>query len=74
MKLLPKWLVVLGMLLALCGELSWLSLVIPKLLFLIPLTRFPGFIWLIVVGFLLPKTNRDRGVKKSADAMLLASS
>jgi hypothetical protein len=26
-------------------------------LFLIPLTRFPGFIWLIAAGFALPKTR-----------------
>lgn len=52
---LPKWLVVFGLLLAVCGELSWLSLVFPKLLFFIPLTRFPGFIWLIIAGFMLPK-------------------
>lgn len=55
-KLLPKWLVILGLLLAVCGELSWLSLIFPKMLYLIPLTRFPGFIWLIIVGFMLPKT------------------
>jgi hypothetical protein len=58
MKLLPKWLVVFGLFLAVCGELSWLNLIFPKTLFLIPLTRFPGFIWLIATGFLLPKTAR----------------
>ena len=56
-KLLPKWLVVFGLVLAVIGELSALSLVIPKALFLIPLTRFPGFIWLIGAGFALPKTR-----------------
>jgi hypothetical protein len=56
-KLLPKWLVVFGLVLAVTGELSALSLVIPKALFLIPLTRFPGFIWLIGAGFALPKTR-----------------
>lgn len=55
MKLLPKWLVVFGLLLGVCGELSWFSLVFPKLLYLIPLTRFPGFIWLIIAGFMMPK-------------------
>ena len=55
MNFLPKWLVVVGLLIALCGELSWFSLVFPNLLFLIPLTRFPGFVWLIVAGFMLPK-------------------
>jgi hypothetical protein len=56
MKLLPKWLVVFGLVLAVAGELSWLNLVFPQALFLIPLVRFPGFIWLIATGFALPKT------------------
>jgi hypothetical protein len=56
-KLFPKWLVVFGLVLAVIGELSALSLVIPKALFLIPLTRFPAFIWLIGAGFALPKTR-----------------
>jgi hypothetical protein len=55
MKLLPRWVVIFGLLLALAGELSLLHLAFPKLLFLIPLVRFPGFIWLIVTGFMLPK-------------------
>lgn len=55
-KLLPKWLTIFGIVLAACGELSWLSLIFPKLVFLIPLTRFPGFIWLIAAGFLLPRS------------------
>jgi hypothetical protein len=54
-KLLPKWLVVFGLVLAVAGELSWFNLVFPQALFLIPLVRFPGFIWLIATGFLLPK-------------------
>jgi hypothetical protein len=55
MKLLPKWVVGFGLLLAFTGELSWLSMVVPKAGFLIPLTRWPGFIWLIAAGFKLPK-------------------
>jgi hypothetical protein len=58
MKVLPRWTVILGLLLALAGELSWLSMVIPKAGILIPLARWPGFIWLIAVGFALPKTVR----------------
>jgi hypothetical protein len=61
MKLLPKWLVGFGLVLAVCGELSSLNLIFPKALFLIPLTRFPGFVWLIAAGFLLPKTAVARG-------------
>ncbi len=66
MKLLPRWVVVLGLILAAAGELSWLHLAFfPKLLFLIPLVRFPGFIWLIAVGFLLPKSKRSETVPLS---------
>jgi hypothetical protein len=62
MRVLPKWLIVLGLVLAAAGELSWLHLILyPKLLFLIPLVRFPGFIWIIAVGFLLPKSRKSLG-------------
>jgi hypothetical protein len=54
MKLLPRWIVVFGIALFVCGELSWLNLITPKALFLVPLTRFPGFAWLIAAGFALP--------------------
>ena len=55
-KLLPKWLIAFGLFLAVAGELSWFNLVFPKALFLIPLVRFPGFIWLIATGFALPSS------------------
>jgi hypothetical protein len=64
MKLLPKWLVIFGLTLGAIGELSVLSLVIPQALFLIPLTRFPGFIWLIAAGSLLPRT-RDSSLQEN---------
>jgi hypothetical protein len=57
-KLLPKWIVGFGLLLALAGEVSWVSLVLPKAIFLIPLVRFPGFIWLIAAGFALPRAAK----------------
>jgi hypothetical protein len=56
-KLLPKWLVIAGLAIAVVGELSWLDILFPKALLLIPLTRFPGFAWLIVAGFVLPSTR-----------------
>jgi hypothetical protein len=62
-KLLPKWAVILGVLIAAAGELSWLQILFPKLTFLIPLTRFPGFLWLIAAGFLLPRSAE--GVKRA---------
>jgi hypothetical protein len=64
MRLLPKWLIVFGVALGIVGELSWFSLIIPKALFLIPLTRFPGFIWLIAAGFALPKTIATESARR----------
>jgi hypothetical protein len=55
-RLLPTWIVVLGLALAISGELSWINLLTPKALFLVPLTRFPGFVWLIAAGFALPNS------------------
>ena len=54
MRLIPKWLVVLGMAIAICGELSWLYLLFPAALPLVPLARFPGFVWIIATGIVLP--------------------
>lgn len=53
-KLVPRWIPILGLILAAIGELSWLSFEFRPALILIPLTRFPGFIWMIAVGFALP--------------------
>jgi hypothetical protein len=59
--LLPRWLVVLGMIVAVAGELSSLSLIAYPANIAIPVTRFVGFAWLILVGGLLPKTFRHSG-------------
>lgn len=53
-RLVPRWIPILGLALAVCGELSWLNLELPAAVYLIPLTRFPGFVWMIAVGFALP--------------------
>lgn len=53
-RLTPRWIPILGLVLAACGELSWLSIEIHSLVGLIPLTRFPGFVWIIATGFALP--------------------
>jgi hypothetical protein len=37
------------------GELSRVNRVFPRVLFLIPLLSFAGFIWLIAAGILLPR-------------------
>lgn len=65
-KLLPKWIVILGLVLAAAGELSVFHLIFPKLLFLIPLTRFPGFIWIVAVGFAMPRFRSTAPVALAA--------
>ena len=57
-RLLPRWLVWLGIFIAAVGELSSLSLVTLIAAPGIPVVRFLGFIWLIAVGATLPKTVR----------------
>src|SRR5580658_7575471 len=55
MRLLPRWMVVFGIILGVIGESSCLALLSPALTALIPLTRFPGFVWLIITGFMLTR-------------------
>lgn len=57
MRLVPRWIAITGLAIALIGELSWLNIITPSALWLIPLTRFPGFLWLIAYGFALPTTT-----------------
>lgn len=57
-RLVPKWIAILGLVLAGFGVLSWLSIVFSLAVFLIPLTRFPGFVWMIAAGFALPNAAR----------------
>jgi hypothetical protein len=57
-RFVPKWIAVLGLVLAACGALSWLSMEFVPATFLIPLTRFLGFVWMIAVGFAMPKAAR----------------
>lgn len=57
-RLLPRWLAWAGLVVAALGELSFLSMLVPVLGMLIPLTRFPGYLWLIIAGFVLSATMR----------------
>jgi hypothetical protein len=65
-RLVPRWIAILGLALAVTGELGWLNLEFPKTLFFIPLTRFPGFVWLIAMGFALPAT-KTRAIARGAE-------
>jgi hypothetical protein len=55
MRLLPRWIVAMGMFVALTGELSSLSLVAYPANFFIPVTRFVGFLWMLLVAVSLTK-------------------
>ncbi len=61
-RMIPSWLAFFGLILASAGELSWFHLIRPEMffLFLIPFVRFPGFIWLILIGLLLPRRAQRR--------------
>ena len=56
-RLLPRWLVSFGLLIAAAGELSSLSLLTLWAAPMIPIVRVAGFVWLIAVGAFLPKTR-----------------
>ncbi|GAA1021604.1 hypothetical protein Aple_072190 [Acrocarpospora pleiomorpha] len=64
LKLVPAWLAWTGLVIAALSELSFVSMVVEPLQVLLPIGRFGGAIWLIIVGFLLPQTraaaNRER--------------
>ena len=59
LRLLPRWLSWTGLVIAALAELSFLSLVIEPLQFLLPIARFGGIVWLIFAGFLLPTDRRE---------------
>jgi hypothetical protein len=54
LRLLPRALAWAGLVIALIAELSTLALIWRSLAVLVPIGRFPGLIWLIVAGLLLP--------------------
>jgi hypothetical protein len=53
--LIPRWACWFGLIVALLAELSFLSLAFPQLSILLPLARFPAYLWLLVAAFTLPK-------------------
>jgi hypothetical protein len=53
--LLPRWLAVFGMVIAVAGELAALSLVLPWANYLIPVTRYLGFVWMVLAALRLSR-------------------
>ena len=58
--LLPRPLAWAGLVIAALAELSTVVLIWPSLAVLLPIARFPGLIWLIAAGFLLPHRRPGR--------------
>lgn len=58
-RLLPKWVSWMGLILAGLCALSILSMIFPQLSPLLPIGRFLSLVWLIAVGFTLPKVRRS---------------
>lgn len=58
--LLPRALAWIGLVIAALAELSTLVLIWPSLAVVLPIARFPGLIWLIAAGFLLPHRRPAR--------------
>lgn len=58
-RLLPRWVAWLGLAVAAIAEASALSLLVPQLAYLLPLARFPAFIWFIAAGILMPRSRAE---------------
>lgn len=61
LRLLPAPFAWAGLVIAGLAELSFLTMVIEPLQFLIPVGRFGSLGWLVIAGFLLPKTRHTQG-------------
>ncbi|XAS69117.1 hypothetical protein V3C33_07630 [Micrococcaceae bacterium Sec5.7] len=55
--LVPRWLAWTGLVIAALSELSFLSMAIEPVQFLLPIGRFGGLLWLVAAGFLLPQNR-----------------
>jgi hypothetical protein len=57
LRFIPRWLAWTGLVIAALSELSFLAMVLEPLQFLLPIGRFGGLLWLVAVGFLLPRSR-----------------
>jgi hypothetical protein len=73
MRLLPRWLVALGMFIAIAGELSSLSLIAFPANFFIPITRYLGFIWMISVALALTRNRNTANAARAGDSPQIAT-
>lgn len=54
LHLVPRWLALTGLAIAVISEVAFLAMALDGLQVLLPIGRFGGLAWLVIVGFLLP--------------------
>jgi hypothetical protein len=59
-RLLPRWVMVFGLVVAVIAELTTFALVAPGAMVLLPVARFSAFVWMIAVGVTLPASRGER--------------
>jgi hypothetical protein len=67
---LPRWVMWFGLAVAAVSELSSLTIAIAPAMYLLPVARFAGFVWIIVAGGTLPSTRRNRARHSIAEPTL----
>jgi len=67
-RLMPRWLMWVGLVLSAVAELSVLSLVLLPAAFLLPIARFLGMFCLIGAGAVLPTSRRVLATRAEVDA------
>jgi uncharacterized protein (DUF2141 family) len=68
-RLLPRWVMVFGLVVASLAELSTLALIARPALVLLPLARFPALVFLIVVAVMLPVARGARPAPAATPAV-----
>jgi hypothetical protein len=68
MRLLPRWLTALGIVVAIAGELSWFSLLAFPANFFIPITRYVGFIWMLLAAVALTRNSNAAHATQASSA------
>ena len=57
MRLVPRWLAIAGLVIAVLGMVATLTLLTPVLYPLLPIVRFGGLVWVIVTSACIPRVR-----------------
>ena len=68
-RLLPRWLTFFGIFVAIIGELSWISLIAYPANFFIPITRFIGFVWMLLAAMALTAGHKTVAPASAGDSL-----